>query len=700
MTEMKIDQILATKNRMLRTYPGKLLFGPAADRLFVDVLDKKPGFCGNIDFIHKVNLDMLFEIVCSHPIQTVGIDTMWYPSHLHMQYEDDVLAFDEDKYMDANDIAYCVGHWTNKSDAPLTLTLRVEPTGCLITKNEADTYFQMNEPLRDYRVGVCAGWSAGNHAITVAPGETVEVFAAAAAGNVETESQESICQKLRAFLAEEKTPAEHAEASKEAYEKFFDQAPQFESSDLLLNKTWWYRWYILRNATSKPDFGYLKHPTVYEGRAHKTSKYPPLTVRGWEFSRLINLSSPLQMMDYGWFPDKELLHEFVRGFFSVPNENGVLQSAFTNHIGGGFANFLVWAVYRMYLIDHDIEFVKELIPAIKRYIDGNILEHGAKNDLLQIEVKHARTGMEFQPSFWYFSDFPLNGKDKSKIVPMKRLDTSVYHYLNMKGGALLMQAAGDADAEHYMELANTLAAQINEKTWDEETGFYYDLHHETDEKAMVKNIVGVFPFWADIAGEEKLAALEKLFDPAYFNTGSVFSTVARDCVAYAPYGGWMGSMKTRDSCMWDGPSWPFSNGIVLDAVGMQSKKYNHKYDGEFRTFLEKYALQHYRNGNLAEPYLVEQYHAETGENLSDEPDYNHSYFLNLIVSHVAGLEIQEDRLILDPVDVGLRYFTLSNLWIRGTRYEIGLTKDNVFYVKANDEIVASSKGLSRLELAL
>ena len=39
---------------------------------------------------------------------------------------------------------------------------------------------------------------------------------------------------------------------------------------------------------------------------------------------------------------------------------------------------------------------------------------------------------------------------------------------------------------------------------------------------------------------------------------------------------------------------------------------------------------------------MEHYNAETGEMLSDEPDYNHSFYIDLIIRQVAGLEPTED----------------------------------------------------------
>lgn len=344
---------------------------------------------------------------------------------------------------------------------------------------------------------------------------------------------------------------------------------------------------------------------------------------------------------------------------------------------------------------------------MKKCVDGNTKIYGSDNDNLQYEVRHQRTGKEFQPSYWYFTDYPKENA-KKLATPLKRMDTSVYHYLNVTGLYRMMEAAGDAQAATYKEFAETLARQINEKTWDEETKFYYDLNYETDEKAMVKNIVGFYPYWAEIADQDKLEGIEHLFDEELFNLGSLFATTAKDCPAFSPIGAWMGNLHGRDSCMWNGPSWPYTNGIMLDMLGKQSKAQNHKYDKEFAKFLRDYSLQHYRMQDIGMPYLVEQYHAVTGEPISDEPDYNHSYYLELLISHVAGLKVEEDRIIVDPVQIGLKYFKLSNIKVRGKNITIaysekdredqGLKKG--FVVCMDGEAVVEKENICRVEIAL
>ena len=708
---LEIDKQLKYPNRSLTAYCEKMLFAPVGDRLYCDCLDKLPGFCGHIDFIHKMNIPQLFTVKCSTEPDFTVADTVWYPSRLVMTYSDKKIKFEEVKMITKNDIAFSTQTWENHSKKDITLELVVDASCCKVEKKDNYIWLEMPEERNTILVGAAIRWDASDkETIVLKPGETVSFTIAAAATDITVEGREAAVDRLNEFFAKNLMPEQYVEENAKEFNKFFESLPKFECSDQVINKTWYYRWYILNHNTSRPRHGYLQNTTVYEGRGHKTSKSEPLKVNGWEFSRLICLSSPLQLTDYKWCPDKEMLHDIVKGVLAQMDDNGIIQSSFTHHRGSPFSNFLIWAVYQMYLVDGDIEFVKEILPLMKKVVDGNIEVYGAKNDNLQIEVRHQRTGKEYQPSYWYFTDFPINGKDKTKIVPMKRLDTSVYHYLNTLGLAKMMKDAGDENYSYYENFAGELAKNVNDKMWDSQTGFFYDLHHETDEKAMVKNIVGFYPYWAQLADEDKQEGMNYLFDENYFNTGAVFATTAKDCVAYSPFGAWMGFMRSRNSCMWNGPSWPYTNGIMLDTIGKQSKSHNHKYDKEFAEFLRKYSLEHYKSHDINYPYLVEQYHAVTDEGISDEPDYNHSYYLELIFAHVAGITLDEEKLVIDPIDIGLEYFKLDDVVIRGKKYSIqyanneetaeeeGIKAGLVVYVEGKE--VASLDKLGKIELSL
>lgn len=707
----KIDRQLHCSNRSMKTHQGKLLFGPAGNRLFVDYLERRPGFCGRIDFIHKCNITSLFEVRCSTNPDFEVAECMWYPSKFTMEYEDRNVSLTEVKMITKDDMAISIQTWKNKSEKPIELELHVEAAGCMTEQDSANTYFLQTPQLsHGYRVGAAISWNASKTNKTfIKPQEELTVIAVACAGNMETETKEELLEKVASFKKNLVNEEEIINTHGKEYQSFFDQIPHFNSSDQVLNKTWYYRWYILKNCISKPQFGYLKDTVMYEGRGHKTGK-EPLKPNGWEFCRLICLSTPLHLTDLKWSHNKELIHELIRSFLNCQGEDGIVNSAFVDHFGSPFSNYIVWAVYNLYLLDGDREFIREIAPKLKAFIDGNRKAYDSENDKLQVEVRHQRTGKEFQPSYWYFSDYPQNTKAPGAMTPLKRVDRTIYHYLNVLGYARMLKDLNDDSFMEYQELADTIAAQVNEKMWDKESGFYYDLHHLTDEKAMVKNIVGIYPYWAGISEEEHEKGLEYLFSKDYFATGSAFATVAKDCPAFSPAGGWMGVIRGRNSCMWAGPSWPYTNGITLDAIGKESKKLGHRYDTEFTQFLREYAWQHFESHDLNRPYLVEQYHAITGEPISDEPDYNHSYFLNLIISHVCGVEVEENKIVIDPIDVQLSYFTLDDLYIKGHKYNLSYEKvegnewdkdsKQGFCIYQDDQLIHASEKLEKVMITI
>ena len=98
----------------------------------------------------------------------------------------------------------------------------------------------------------------------------------------------------------------------------------------------------------------------------------------------------------------------------------------------------------------------------------------------------------------------------------------------------------------------------------------------------------------------------------------------------------------------------------------------------------------------------------TDEAISDEPDYNHSYYLELIMALVAGVTLREDKVIIDPVDIGLDYFKLDNLNIRGKNVAVHYAKDEDTATEENIQTgltvfvdgnpAAHSDKLSKLEI--
>ena len=85
---------------------------------------------------------------------------------------------------------------------------------------------------------------------------------------------------------------------------------------------------------------------------------------------------------------------------------------------------------------------------------------------------------------------------------------------------------------------------------------------------------------------------------------------------------------------------------------------------------------------------MEHYNPESGEPLSDEVDYNHSYWIDLVMSFVAGIHVEEDKIIVDPLQLGLQWFIMRNVLIRGHRYAVSWAeKENIDAVPVGMKIM-------------
>ena len=229
---LDIDKKLAYPNRSLQSYCGKLLFAPVGDRLFCDCLDKKPGFCGNIDFIHKMNIPQLFTVKCSTNPDYVAAQTMWYPSRLTMHYDDKKITFDEVKMITSNDIAFSAQTWENHSHKDIILELSVDSSVCQVEQRNGYIWLQMPEERNTIQVGAAIKWDAStDNKITVKPGETVSFTVAAAACDLTLEGEEPAINRLNEFFAKNLTSEQYVDENAREFEKFFETLPKFDSSD-------------------------------------------------------------------------------------------------------------------------------------------------------------------------------------------------------------------------------------------------------------------------------------------------------------------------------------------------------------------------------------------------------------------------------------------------------------------------------------
>ena len=100
---------------------------------------------------------------------------------------------------------------------------------------------------------------------------------------------------------------------------------------------------------------------------------------------------------------------------------------------------------------------------------------------------------------------------------------------------------------------------------------------------------------------------------------------------------------------------------------------------------------------MQDPFLVEHYNSITGENISTEPDYNHSYYVDLVVRHLAGIEPDCCGVRFHPVDAGLRSLCMKDVRVRNHRFDVTM-KDGVYTVDVDGEKVYEGTGMADVRL--
>ena len=664
-----VDDLLTMGRRGLRTRPGSLLLGPTGARLWADFLEDRPGFVGTLDFIHKINMPLLFTTQHSVEATPAPSEVEWRPSHLTTRTAFGALHLTERRYVTWSDVAVSLQHWRNDGDAAVTLKLETD-TSWLSSRGIA---VAGERPIETHgftlRVQITTSNSAAWAGIILAPGESLDLVAAAAVGVAESDSWDDLSSRASVIVAT--SPDALLKAQIAEYQSWFDQVPGFTSSSPMLDKLYAYRWFLMRHNLARPGLAPLDGTFFYEGRSHKMSKAPWAPV-GWEFSKLIPLSTPMHLIEARWHHEAGLGTGVYPLLEDAQAEDGQFNARTLQKTIHPYANFTGWASYQYALAQGLNDALRNAIPTLKRQVLGEEAHLTSGGDGLPIQKRHQLTGKEYQPSYWYFHGYPDDPFDQTTYTPLKRVDRAIYQYLNARGVAGLCRLAGDPEAAAFDALADKIARSVLGKQWDAGTGFFYDLHCETDQKAMVRNIVGFYPYWAGVTGPEHLPGLLNTLGPEHFDTSNPFPSVSPECPVFQPGGSWKGHFfKGRNGCMWNGPTWPYTNSIVLDAIARVSRENGHAQDALFAKFFWKYALLHFQQRDGINAYLVEHYDSMTGEPISDEPDYNHSYMIDLIVRHITGVSIAEDgTLTLDPIDIGLEHFELTDLRIMDHRVDI------------------------------
>ncbi|MFN0207893.1 MAG: MGH1-like glycoside hydrolase domain-containing protein [Planctomycetota bacterium] len=437
----------------------------------------------------------------------------------------------------------------------------------------------------------------------------------------------------------------------------------FDCSDPFVTKQFWHRAYVLKKNFMNPRMGKLQHRTSTEGRWHSE----------W-YQNVISYGAAHQIREARWFADPSYSWGHLQTFCENPRPDGVFPSHITpdGQKGGQYTDWISSTAIDLMAVHPNTELLKKNFPALAKNAKAWIDVYDKDGDFLPVVDSHWWTGMEWQPSFFYFYDYlAKKGEDD-----LERVDLAAYAYGNAKNVAECARLLGNESVGAELEtLANNIKNAVEKKLWNAEWQFFLSNRYQDDKPALVKEEIGVYPFYFGLpaAGKGYEAAWKSIIDPAEMWGPWPVRSCSLKCAAYAPGVFWPVGENVATGCMWNGPTWPHANSIILTAMARTLREYprcelNKKHLFEL---FNSFTKAQFKNGDINNPWTGEYYHAETGEWLTAERDYNHSTYLDILIPDIIGLVPRNDNVLeIDPLmpstnEGGWSYFILDGQYYRG-----------------------------------
>jgi len=634
--------------------------GSVGTSMWAQRIEQRIGFYGDVDYMHAdgdvADPLPLTVTLGSGPADWAHEGTTWRPSHVEVRWSAGSVDLLERKFITADDVAVDVLTFTNNGSAEVGIGLSMEgpPEGWEALPDAPGdsppgTGASWTAKATILGVDVCQSAAVFNAAFTLAPGESGEARAAAAFAR----SAETAASAARRIAVQ----GDPLNAHQEAWTSWFAvNCPRFDCQDEYLKKLWYYRWFVVRHNLSEPDAGLIREPVFFEGR-HEG-----------HFPRLITFSAPHIVMETRWLADPKYARGVVRTLLANAAEDGSFRSVRVDKVSSFYTNWTTATAWDLHMVHPDTSFLSESVEGLAANVKGLADTYDTDDDFMLSPPNHWRTGMEWQPSFWYFNDY--DASEKENETALERVDFTCYLYANAVAVAEMYDALGEADkASAFRARAEQIRAAVLDSMWDGKDAFFFSLRESDNEPARVKEIVGFYPFAFRLAPAEGKynAAFKALPDRTEFWTTWPLATASKKCPAFSAHIADWHTSEGGSGCCWNGPTWPHANSVAIEAAANAVRLYEAKMvtPGILHDLLYQYALLQFEDQDIAKPMVQEYYDGVTGR-ADGCYDYFHSTYNDLVIRMIGGLVPRNDDILeLDPVSRKLDHFMIENIPYRG-----------------------------------
>ncbi len=357
---------------------------------------------------------------------------------------------------------------------------------------------------------------------------------------------------------------------------FFDQGEK-SREEKIINKTFQNPEEELIKNTGRWN-GYLREVLLADGVWSKQKEYRAIAVKAVE-TLITNWRSPAGDLHHdGLFPSAavsyfngfwawdswkhaaalagfapELAKNQIRAMFDYQDKYGMIADCiYADSSENNWRNtkppLAVWAVWSVYEETKDKNFVQEMFPKLMKYHqwwytyrdhDRNGLCEYGSTDGTRIAAAW-ESGMDNAVRF-----------DQSKMVQnnnngwsldQESVDLNSYLYAEKLYLASMASLLGEqSKAKQLRGKAKKLKALIQNRMFDKETGYFYDIRLKSKKFIKIQGPEGWIPLWAGVATDDQAEKVkEVIMNSRKFNTYVPFPTLAADRSEFDTHGYWRG----------------------------------------------------------------------------------------------------------------------------------------------------------------
>lgn len=427
--------------------------------------------------------------------------------------------------------------------------------------------------------------------------------------------------------------------------------PLFECPDKELEKTYYFRWWTFRKHIRNTPKGYVI--TEFLPDVPWAGKY-----------NTISCPAAFHFAEGRWLHEGKYLSDYAR--FWVSPEASPRSYSFP----------AADAIWNFYLVHRNESLIRDVYDGLK------------VNFMAWEESQRDSTGL-----FWQVDD--RDGMEESVGGAFSadhtgyRPTINSYMYADAMALSKMARLLGKkAEAKLYRNKAVKIRELINEWLWDDAANFYKAIPRHADMSVTpCREEFGYVPFMYGIPDKDKLIAWEQLFDEQGFKAPFGPTTVEQRSpdfkIAYEGH-----------ECQWNGPSWPFATSQTLKGMANSLHKYGEKVitKEDYMKVLSTFSNSQRLNGHcfidenlnpFTGDWIARTLLKQRGDQIPDRgKDYNHSSFVDLIISGLIGIEADDrGHVIVRPlVPEGFwDYYCLRDVQICGKNVTVVYDKDGSHY---------------------